>query len=192
MNNPESDPNLAKYIELGFRPGLGLGTKVRLLFFPLAWRGLRSTLTSCWARLRQDRFHRLIAISALSVALYWCGGIRGVVLCYLIPAVTVYPLFAWWSQLVEHRCYQSIQDTGRAREFDSGRVIDAGFFTRRLIEFTVLPFGDSLHLAHSLYPSVRWNYLPAIHRIHMQADPRYRSLRVGGLFFSARSRTSLR
>lgn len=118
-------------------------------------------------------------------------GIRGVVLCYLIPAVTVYPLFAWWSQLVEHRWYQSIQDTGRAREFDSGRVIDAGFFTRRLIEFTVLPFGDSLHLAHSLYPSVRWNYLPAIHRIHMQADPRYRSLRVGGLFFSARSRTSL-
>jgi fatty acid desaturase len=191
VNNPESDPNLAEYIDLGFRPGLGFGSKIRLLLYPLTWRGLRGTLLSCWARVQQDTFRRLVAVAVLSAALYSCGGIRGVFLCYLLPAVTVYPLFAWWSQLVEHRWYQRIQGTPSEREFSSGRVIDVGFIRRRAIELTVLPFGDSLHLAHSLYPSVRWNYLPALHRIHQQADWRYRSLLVGGLFFSSRGRPSL-
>jgi fatty acid desaturase len=47
----------------------------------------------------------------------------------------------------------------------------------------VFPLSDRYHLAHSLYPYVRWSYLPAIDR-HLRAhDPHYAVYQSAGLLF---------
>ena len=51
-----------------------------------------------------------------------------------------------------------------ARECINGRPTEYRGVTGWLIRHTVFPGTDHHHLAHSLYPHVRWNYLPAVNR----------------------------
>jgi hypothetical protein len=37
----------------------------------------------------------------------------------------------------------------------------------------MFPATDHYHLAHSLYPHIRWNHMPALDRVLASGDPRY-------------------
>jgi fatty acid desaturase len=49
----------------------------------------------------------------------------------------------------------------------------------------ICPSSDAYHLAHSLYPGVRWNYLPAIDRVLKVDEPRYSQHASEGLLLSS-------
>jgi fatty acid desaturase len=191
VNKPERDPNLQEYISLGFVPPLSGWHIVYLLFYPLSLSGVAATLRNLWASSALLPRQRTVAILATVLCLYLAGGTTAVACCYVLPLLTFYPLLAWWSQLVEHRWFTREGSSSRSREYAHGRVIDIHPAVRWLLEAVFLPFGDSLHLAHSLYPGIRWTYLPYIHRIHLACDSDYRSVCVGGVLFASPGRRAL-
>jgi fatty acid desaturase len=54
----------------------------------------------------------------------------------------------------------------------------------------VFPFGDCYHLAHSLYPMVRWNYLADLDRLLTRVDPAYDRYRSVGFLKPSGTRPS--
>jgi fatty acid desaturase len=176
VNDPVRDPNLIEYAELGFIPPLRWRQLVRLWLYPLTVHGVLGTVRSAWRNFCEAPAPIAVCAAAMVVLLLFAGGPRAVLVCYGIPLLLLYPLLAWWSQLVEHRWFEVPTGPTDEREYASGRVLNVSGPTRWWLEATVLPFGDSLHLAHSIYPGVRWNYLPLVHRLHMQHDRRYRAV----------------
>ena len=189
VNDPARDPNLIEYVELGFNPPLRAPAFLRLVFFPVTPRGLAATVRSTWAHLRAAPARIVIAASLLVGALALVGGATAAVVCYAIPLFVVYPLLSWWSQLVEHRWFRSRPASGSDREYASGRVLNVSRLTRWCLEASVLPFGDSLHLAHSMYPGVRWNHLGFLHAVHMERDSQYRAVALDVVWWPGSARS---
>lgn len=188
-NDPEKDPNLRRIIEGGMRPGITTREFHVRLFYPFSprgfWVNLRTSLVnstlgnSSW----QVIVTRIVAL-ALALSLLWlCAGAVGIVVGYVVPLLLVYPFFSWISILTEHRWFCP-NDQGRDRwqmECINCRPTDfpgvSGWIVRQLI----FPLSDRYHLAHSLYPHVRWSYLPTIDRYLRQHDEYYAVYQSEGL-----------
>ena len=191
-NDPDKDPNLRRVIEGGVRPGISPLEFHARLFFPLSPRGF-------WINLRTSAVNstmgnaswrtvgaRLVSVALALSVLWLAGGAAGVAVGYAVPLLFVYPLFSWVSLLGEHRWFCP-NDQGRDRwEMECINCRPTAFpgLTGWIVRQLVFPLSDAYHLAHSLYPHVRWSYLPAIDR-HLRAhDPHYAAYRSEGLLFS--------
>ena len=124
-------------------------------------------------------FLRIFITCLLIVPFVLSGHYKELLILYLVPAFFIYPQLAWISQIVEHRWFVEFESepNKHKRELIIGRPTEykgiSGFFIRACI----FPFGDSFHLAHSLFQYARYNYLKTINEI-------LSSLLVGTLNFS--------
>ncbi|MGH9076017.1 MAG: fatty acid desaturase [Acidimicrobiales bacterium] len=178
-NEIGNDPNLARFVAAGVLPGISRRRLVAKLWRPLTPRGLAETLGACWTnalhgdRARTTILLRLAAVAAAATTMWWTAGTPGLLAAYVVPLLTVYPFFSWVSVLAEHRWFVAVAPAGRrARECVNGRPTDYRGLGR-LAKYTIFPFTDHHHLAHSLYPSLRWNYLKAVDAALKERDPLY-------------------
>lgn len=188
-NEPDKDPNIARFVSVGMVPGIGLATWRRRLWFPLTPRGFaetgRNLLVAVFVKnVRPARLPaRFLAAAAFALAVWVIGGTAGLLLGFLLPLVTVYPLFSWISVLAEHRWFVRCEAADRkTRECTNGRPTDYRGPVGTAVKHVVFPFSDHYHLAHSLYPAVRWNHLAAVDRALKAAEPRYGRYVSLGLF----------
>lgn len=186
-NHPQLDPNRARVQAGGYVAGLSPGGFYRLLLYPLtpagAWVNLSTMVrNSLLNHSRITTVIRWLSVMAVAALLYWAGGWKGVVFGWLVPLLTSYPVYAWVSLLTEHRWF--IEGPSRDRrdlEYLAGRPTDYFGVSGWLIRVFIAPTSDAYHLAHSLYPGVRWNYLPAIDRHLKIHEPRYSNNASEGL-----------
>lgn len=83
-------------------------------------------------------------------------------LYYLIPYLTTYQMFRYWSDAADHA---GIMD--RPDPFDRARNHDLPLFN-----WLLFPHSDQFHLVHHLYPAVPTTNLAAVHEL-LLADPAY-------------------
>lgn len=187
--NRACDPNIARFQQVGFLPGLTRRKFYAMLFHPLTPAGAIETLRAIAAGVSANdapagALLRGICVSAVAGLLFAIGGWQGLAFGYVIPLLTIYPWFSWISLLVEHRWFVDCQATDRyTRECVNARPTDYPGLSGWLLKHFVFPATDHYHLAHSLYPHVRWNYMPAIDRVLKARDPRYAAFRSEGLLW---------
>lgn len=195
-NELGADPNISRFLAVGVVPGISPGRFRARLLFPLAPAGLRETLWGAGTSLVR-RNHtttaavlRLVVVAVVVGAYLWLAGPTGLLVGYVLPLLTVYPLCSWISVLAEHRWFADCQATDRrTRECVNGRPTDYRGLAR-LAKHTIFPFSDHYHLAHSLYPRLRWNYLAAVDRALKEQDPRYARYASSGLLRARGDRPS--
>ncbi|MCD5327151.1 fatty acid desaturase family protein [Chromobacterium piscinae] len=178
-NHPELDPNRARVFAGGYLAGLSDAAFLARLLYPLwpagFWNNL-STMTrnSLLNHSKTTALARCATLLATGALLYWVGGWAGVAFGWLLPLFTSYPVFAWVSLLAEHRWFMPGFPQERLElEYLMGRPTDYFGVSGWLVRVFIAPTSDAYHLVHSLYPGVRWNYLPAIDRHLKIHDPRY-------------------
>lgn len=190
-NHPDKDPNLRRIIEGGVRPGITARTFHLRLFYPFTPRGFWINLrTSLVNSTRGNASWRAVVIRVvvLTLALWviWrAGGVPGLVLGYGVSLLWIYPWFSWVSILGEHRWFcadDEAQDRWQMECINCRPTAFSGL-TGWIIGTLIFPLSDKYHLAHSLYPYVRWSYLPTIDRHLRQHDPHYPVFRSEGLLF---------
>ncbi len=189
-NHEKLDPNRARVRDGGMRYGMTRSQFFWRLFYPLSPAGMKSSLmtmvrNSMLNHSRATAVTRVVTLVVLSGLLYWTAGWKGLVWGWLFPLMTSYSVFAWVSLLTEHRWFVPGWSEDRlTREYLSGRPTDYKGFTGWLVRVFIAPTSDAYHLAHSLYPAVRWNYLPAIDRALKVEEPRYTEHASEGLLFA--------
>jgi fatty acid desaturase len=185
------DPNLGDFNVAGLVPGITVLQYWRGVFFPLTAAGILLLLKGCLTNLLH-RNHgtgefllRALIVSLITLPMVMFGSTWEIVWIYLVPLVVVYPLFAWLSQVVEHRWFLPQPDdrSRLGRELAFGRPTEYAGLSGLLIRQNIFPFGDSYHLAHSLFPNVRWNYLPAVHELLKRHLEGYMDHASQGLFW---------
>ena len=160
------------------------------LMYPLMPSGLRDNFmmmakNSFINRNKTTVMFRLLSLIAVSSALFVAAGWKGIIFAWLLPLLTIYPLFSWIALLTEHRwfiCGSSVNR--RDLELIVGRPTDYIGISGFLVRLLIAPSSDAYHLVHSLYSGVRWNYLPAIDHVLKIEDPEYTRFASQGLFFS--------
>lgn len=188
-NHPNLDPNRARVQEGGMVAPLTITRFYSRLFFPLSLAGLWNTLVTLGRGFRVNRNRTAVAlrvttVAAVAAVLFATGGWPGVVFGWLAPLVTTYPVFAWVALLAKHRWFLSASAARpRDQEYVAGRPTDYPGLAGVLVRLFVSPMSDAYHLAHSLYPTVRWNYLPAIDQHLKIVDARYTAHASRGLLF---------
>ena len=189
-NDPAKDPNRARVFNGGMSRGMRWSEFHLRLLYPLTWRGFQDNILLMWrnSQLNQDRMSlacRWSSVALVGAALWTLAGWKGVVFGWLLPLLTSYPLFAWLSLLTEHRWFvEGPSRDRRSLEYLHGRPTDYRAPSGWLIRVLISPTSDAYHLVHSLYPGVRWNYLPALDRFLKITDPNYTRHASEGLFFS--------
>jgi fatty acid desaturase len=185
------DPNLVDFTVAGLVPGITALQYWRGVLFPLTPAGIRLLLKEGLTNLLH-RNHgtgelvlRALIVALITLATAMLGSAWGIVWIYLVPLVIIYPLFSWLSQVAEHRWFLPLpSDLSRlGRELAFGRPTDYAGLSGLLIRHNIFPFGDSYHLAHSLFPHVRWNYLPAVHELLKRHLEGYMDHASQGLFW---------
>ena len=103
----------------------------------------------------------IAAVVGLFVAL---DSVNALIFLYVVPVFITYPLFYWLAHVALHRWFAPCDPKlgYYERELELGRPT----------EFKG-PLGDSDHLAHSLFPNVRWNYLPQVDALMKRYSPKY-------------------
>lgn len=195
-NELGADPNITRFVSIGVVPGMSADRFRARLLFPLTPAGLTETLRGAWANVFR-RNHttvcaglRLCVVGVVGWAFLRLGGATGLLVGYVVPLLTVYPLCSWISVLAEHRWFAACDATDRrTRECVNGRPTDYHGLAR-LAKHTIFPFSDHYHLAHSLYPKLRWNYLAAVDRALKEQDARYARFASSGLLRVRGSRPS--
>jgi hypothetical protein len=80
----------------------------------------------------------------------------------LFCAIVTYPQASWLSELVEQRWYAPQEGFDwLTRECNAGHRLELSGITSPFVRVFLLPSGDHLHLAHSLFPNLPFNYLPS-------------------------------
>lgn len=192
FSNTPRDPNVTELINSGLGEGMTRRRFWQVFFWPLTWRGVLALIRHKGALMFPLSAQNPpgIALAArwgtflVSALLIWLvGGWVGLLGVYLVAILLLYPQFAWISQLIEHRWLSPIEvDPDVSREYAHGRPTDFPGLSGALLRILVLPYGDSYHLAHSLFPFVRWNYLPAVDAAMKDLEPNYARGRSIGLF----------
>jgi fatty acid desaturase len=189
-NDPLKDPNLRRIIDGGMRPGITRAQFYWRLLYPLLprgfWVNLRTSAVNAWlGNASVAAALTRVAAMILGVGLVWlCGGLPGL-FAYAIALLLVYPWFSWLSILAEHRWFCPSERPANRWQMECTNCRPTGFagWTGWLARQLVFPLSDAYHLVHSLYPYVRWNYLPALDR-HLRAhDPFYAAYASEGFLF---------
>jgi fatty acid desaturase len=164
------DPNLAELANAGMVPGCSLASFACALVYPVTPRGLAATMASMCGNgfaFRPGTRSRVPLVTALVGAAFLLGGWWAVA-TLVVARILLYPFMAWFSLLVEHRWFNAEPWLGRPIEVEARRCVRvwAGRAATALVaRATLLPYGDLYHFAHSVYPTVRWNYMSTVERI---------------------------
>jgi fatty acid desaturase len=161
------DPNLVELANSGLRPGCSRLELIRGLMHPVTLTGLLNTMVGFAHSFRTAKLTRLhnniFLLLLLPGASYLLAGIDGLVFGYIIPRTVVYPMLAWASVLVEHNYFIGKISPGRPYDVERQRCVRL-YPSNKVLELisraSWLPFGDLFHFAHSVFPRLRWNYLP--------------------------------
>ena len=191
VNDPDLDPNVRRFVRVGFVPGLSRAAFHRKLLHPLSPRGLAETVTmTATNAARNTRAPyvalRAAAMAAVVAALLAAGGVPALAWAYVVPMLTTYPLLSWVSLLAEHRWFVASDAADRwTRECLAGRPTAYPGVVGALLSRAVSPCSDRYHLAHSLFPSLRWNHLPAVDAaLRAAPDERYARYASEGLLLA--------
>ena len=173
-NTATKDPNLNDFNAIGLVPGISRKKFLYGILYPMTFNGIKEKLSNClinYATKNKNSYlfllRNLVVFSILFPFIYF-GLFTELIFLYLIPLIIVYPFFSWMSQVVEHRWFFKEQKpfiSKIEKEFAYGRPTDYPGISGTIIRHMLFPFGDSYHLAHSLFPYVRWNYLPQVDKI---------------------------
>jgi fatty acid desaturase len=178
---PGKDPNLKRVINAGMVPGISMGAFVAALVYPISPKGLLNTVKGCFHDVTRENstrgilVQRILVTTAVAALFLWLGGPMGLLLGWLLPVFAIYPLFSWWSLLSKHRWhtpYVAGLDR-RAHDFEHGRATDFSGLSGLLQRYFIFPTSDAYHLAHHIYPYVRWEYMPVVDRALKIHEPRY-------------------
>ncbi|HXW81641.1 MAG TPA: fatty acid desaturase [Acidimicrobiales bacterium] len=179
-NEPGEDPNIGRFQRIGVIPGLSRAQWRRKVWYPLSPIGLAETARGVAEStlLKNKRpfmvLPRVGAVAAAVALVIWDAGWFGLGAGFVLPLLVVYPFFSWISLLAEHRWFVRCEALERkARECINGRPTDYRGALGVALEHLIFPFSDHYHLAHSLYPLLRWNYLPAVDRALKAGNPEY-------------------
>jgi len=191
-NHESLDPNRARVRDGGMVAPLSSWQFYGRLLYPLTLRGATDNVRTMLRNSRMNHSRgtaalRVLCLAGLSLLLYAIGGWRAIVLGWLVPMLTSYPLFVWLALLTEHRWFVERPPAGSRFDLEcwAGRPTDYAGVSGWLVRILVSPTSDAYHLAHSLYPGVRWNHLPAIDRALKVADARYTAHASSGLLFAS-------
>lgn len=155
--NTDSDPNMSKFREIGMNPPLSKRQCIYFLFFPLTPGGVRHTLLDIYRSAERrnsgQRAGLCIVLSGYAAVFLSLGIMEEFFALFVVARVFVYPWLSWISLLVEHRWFVNKAGGGGAkeRECHNGRPTVYRGVTGEFIRVVFFPYGDSYHLAHSLY-----------------------------------------
>lgn len=163
------DPAFDSLIAAGLCERMSCLRFLRVVLAPLTPRGLafrfRNVLSNYDLRVISGRelLARFFAVALLFFGTATVGGIYGILLI-VIPALFIWlPFFSWLSLLCEHRWFGCADtDIGIARELALGKRTRFPGIEGMLSRLLIFPVGDTYHLAHSLFPTVRYNHLSDI------------------------------
>jgi len=197
VNLKAKDPGLHDFIEIGFIPGI---TQIKFwlcLFYYFTPQGLASRIKGILSHLQSDFSHppRLFArwatMACTTLPFLIAGWWYGFLMFYLLPVLIVFPQFYWISQIVEHRWFEEVESLDPiSREMKSCRRTDYTGFLGQFIAVSFFPVGDRFHMAHSLFPPLRWNYLPAIDALMKRSLSEYSANESNQLFFESNGQPS--
>lgn len=102
----------------------------------------------------------LALLAAVGVVLGW----DRLILYYLVPYLTTYQIFRFWSDAADHAGL-----TGGETEFDRARN---HIFRFAPLNWLVFPRHDQYHLVHHMFPGITTRHLPAMHA-RLLAAPSY-------------------
>jgi fatty acid desaturase len=190
---PGKDPNLRRVIRSGMTPGINSVQFIFALLFPVTPRGLwdniRGNLRDAMSENANAGVVLLrVVVTATFVALFlFLAGWQGLLVGYVLPVLAIYPLFAWWSLLSKHRWHIPYDPTldRRNHDFEHGRATDFDGVTGAIQRYLFFPMSDAYHLAHHMYPYVRFEYFPIIDRNLKIQEPRYTKYISRGMFLES-------
>ena len=186
--NKIKDPNITRLMSIGIVPGISKVKFYTKLFHPVTLKGFMETFHLCLCGLLNNKHYyyvyiRLFVISVIGLSCYYTFGLNGFLFCYIIPLLTTYPLYSWVSLLAEHRWYAPCHATDRyTLECINGRPTNFVNLSGWIIKHAIFPGTDHYHLAHSLYPFARWNYMASIDRV-LKKNADYTRFMSTGLIF---------
>lgn len=192
------DPDYDDLTRIGFAPGMSNRHFWRSVFFPLTPKGIVTRIREMVHNaFKENRHAGDLLVRAVSVGLFVTVFVRlglyeELIALYLVPLLVVYPLFLWLAQVSEHRWFLPLPHgmSRMERELALGRPVELPGLLGIIVRAHLLPLGDSYHLAHSVFPHVRWTHLAMVERIMTQASPAYAEGACSGFFFAGRGRRS--
>ncbi|WP_395847842.1 fatty acid desaturase family protein [Cystobacter fuscus] len=178
--NMEHDPDLKELLDVGLKPGISNARFWSALFFPLTWRGLLARVKEMISYLLADRFSlnfflRIATIATVVGLFVAFDSVNALIFLYVVPVFITYPLFYWLAHVALHRWFAPCDPNlgYYERELELGRPTEFKGPIGFIVRHNIFPLGDSYHLAHSLFPNVRWNYLPQVDAIMKRYSPKY-------------------
>lgn len=196
--NMSHDPDLKEMLDKNFRPGISRYQFWRGVFYPLTLRGIRDRLVECAANVWADRkslniYLRLSVVLCISLVFMYFGLYQEFLLLYILPVLITYPLFYWIAHISLHRWFEDCPTdiAYEDRELQLGRPTEFPGIGGFIVRHNIFPLGDSYHLAHSLFPTVRWTHLPQLDKIMKKICPRYSIDMTRNLFFASRGQQSI-
>lgn len=196
--NMAHDPDVKEMLDKGFKPGISRYQFWRGVFYPLTLKGIRDRLVECavnsWAdRKSVNLVIRVAVVLALFSTFLYFGLYQELLLLYVLPVLITYPAFYWIAHISLHRWFEDCPadiDYDH-RELHLGRPTEFHGVGGAIIRNNIFPLGDSYHLAHSLFPTVRWTHLPQVDKIMKTHCPQYSADATSNLFFSSRGGQSI-
>lgn len=190
---PGKDPNLKRVIAAGMTPGISNGQFVLALLYPVSPKGIFNNIKGNLHDVAYENASwrivllRVLVTAAVMALFVWTGGLPALAVGWLVPVLALYPLFAWWSLLTKHRWHTPYTPLNRdrlAHDYEHGRATDFTGLPGMLQRYLIFPMSDAYHLAHHVYPFVRYHYLPAVDRALKIHEPRYTQYISQGMFFA--------
>lgn len=195
--NMEHDPDLAEMRDVGFKPGITRFQFLLGVIYPLTPKGIMQRLKECSKMLLQSEkgmvhWPRTLITAAIVFLFSYFGFYWELIFLYVVPVLFTYPLFYWIAHIALHRWYKECDDNiaYHERELILGRPTVFKGITGFIVKHNIFPVGDSYHLAHSLFPSVRWNHLPSVDRLLRENIEEYEKNESVNLFFPSRGKPS--
>lgn len=190
---PGKDPNLRRVVAAGMVPGISRGQFIKALFYPVSLKGLANNIKGNFRDVFRENTSKqtalLRAVVTISVvALYlWVGGVAALIVGWVIPVFSIYPLFSWWSLLSKHRWHTPYTPTRYrlAHDYEHGRATDFSGVFGAIQRYLIFPMSDAYHLAHHIYPTVRYQYMPAVDWALKVNEPRYTQYIAKGMIFGS-------
>lgn len=180
------DPNIDEFISIGFKPKISYSKFIYCVLYPITPKGIANKFANIFNNYSEINFLRVLISLLLIVPFIMQGHYLELVLFYIVPVILIYPQLAWISQIVEHRWFVESESNidKHKRELIIGRPTFYNGITGFFIKATIFPFGDSFHLAHSLFQYARFNYLASINKV-LSKNSDYMRYASRGLFFKS-------
>ncbi|MCL1127405.1 fatty acid desaturase [Shewanella surugensis] len=186
------DPDLIEMTDVGFKPGLTNTQFVLGVLFPLTPKGLIQRFRECVSVVLNGSPLRFASVAVIVTLFSYFGLYYEMIFLYIVPVFITYPLFYWIAHIALHRWYTDCTDNVpyHEREMILGRPTKFEGITGFIIKHNIFPIGDSYHLAHSLHPTVRWNYLPQVDTMLRNNIAEYANNESVNLFFPGKDKPS--